>query len=404
MSPASDDRNVPGSAGDLPIEWVRLALESLYDNASLAASPLCSRYAAATAATDAIERAQALRSLLLDGIEALRPLQQGQAYAQAARDYEVLSLRYASGLSIEQIAEQLCIGGRQIYRDLRRAEDKLCELLRDRCVATPLSPGIQDQRDALQRELASLQRSQRTLDAREVVAAATAAVRMLAETRSVLLDYVAAPASVLVHATPGVLRATLTELLSGVIQVAAPASTVAIEWRRSGDRPELSITSRLSKSTLRLTQAMDSARAAGFSPTLEPLADGRHCLLLALPTALAKRVLVIEDSDSAFGLYERYLDGTGWQVVRVSDAGNAADAARQMRPGAIVLDIMMPDLDGWTILQSLRLDPDLTNTPIIICSVVYDPGLAAALGASACLAKPVSRPELVAALRQAMER
>ena len=111
---------------------------------------------------------------------------------------------------------------------------------------------------------------------------------------------------------------------------------------------------------------------------------------------------MIEDSDSAFGLYERYLDGTGWQVIHLADAQGAADMVRQVRPGAIVLDIMMPDVDGWTVLQALRLDPELAATPIIICSVVYDPGLASALGASACLAKPVSRPELVAALRQVM--
>jgi CheY-like chemotaxis protein len=403
VSSVPDERHdLPG--GDLPLEWVRLALESLYDNAALAASPLCACHAVAVAANDAVARAQALRSLLLDGIEALRPVQQGQGYAQTARDYEVLSLRYASGLSIEQIAEQLAVGGRQIYRDLRRAEDKLCELLRDRWAAPAPPRARQDQQGTMERELASLQRSQKTLDARDVLAAAIAAVRPLADARSVRLDYAAPAGPVLVHGTPGVLRAALTEVLSGAIQAAVPASTVAVELGCPAGRPQAGLTCLLEKATLRLTQAMDAARAAGLSPALAPLGDGCHRLTLPLPTPLAKRVLVVEDSDGAFGLYERYLEGTGWQAVRLTDAGDAAEAARRIRPAAIVLDIMMPDLDGWTVLQSLRLDPELAQTPVVICSVVYDPGLASALGASACLAKPVSRPELVATLRQVMER
>lgn len=397
-----DGGAVASSEGQEFAEWLRSALEALYDNASLATNPLCDRYPEIAALPDPVSRAQAMRSLLLDGIESLRPLQQVQAYAQAMRDYEVLSLRYASGLSMDQIAEQLCVGVRQVYRDLHRAEDKLVEVLRTMRHQGGLSEAEDQRQAAMQREVDSLQRSQQTLDAREAVAAAVSAVRPLADGRAIVLNYEAPPMPALARGTPGVLRTGITQLLSAVVQAAASGSTVELVLTCQGAEPSVSISYLPGGLEPHLGAAISAARTAGLVPQLRQMADGRLQMQVGLPAPLRKRILVIEDNASAVELYERYMEGTGWQVSCLPDPTKAAEVARRTRPNAIVLDIMMPELDGWTVMQALRLDPDTSSIPVIICSVVHDPGLAAALGASACLAKPVTRLELIGALRRVL--
>ncbi|MGQ9555979.1 MAG: response regulator [Anaerolineae bacterium] len=388
---------------DLTGDQVRAALEALYDSASLGSSAMAGYYPEVAALPGAVERAQALRSLLLDAIEALRPLQSAAGYAQAARDYEVLSLRYASGLSVEQVAEQLCVGARQVYRDLRRAEEKLTEILRNRHLAAHLAGLVEGRDAAMRQEVASLQHSQQTLDAREIVAAAVRAVQPLATCRYITIVYEPPVVPVLARGTPGILRTVLIQLLSSVIQ-SAGGHAVSVSLACSGGEPTVSIScSSPEEPSVGLAEAISSARLVNLNCHLQQSAGGSWQVLLHLPQPRPKRILVIEDNPSASELYERYLEGSGWQVARIENADAALEAARSQRPSAIILDIMMPQLDGWTVLQNLRMDPETANIPVIVSSVVHDPGLAEALGASACLAKPVSRLRLLTALRKVLD-
>jgi CheY-like chemotaxis protein len=202
-----------------------------------------------------------------------------------------------------------------------------------------------------------------------------------------------------VRGTPGVLRTGATRLLSGIVQASVTGSSVRVRLSFDEAEPKAGFGFWPAGSSPGLSEGVSGARAAGLALQSVQLADGSRELQLSLPAALPRRVLVIEDNASAHDLYERYLDGTGWQVVSLADARQAAEVALSSRPNAILLDIMMPELDGWTVLQALRLDPNTRRIPVIICSVIHDPGLATALGASACLAKPVTRLELLAALR-----
>jgi CheY-like chemotaxis protein len=74
--------------------------------------------------------------------------------------------------------------------------------------------------------------------------------------------------------------------------------------------------------------------------------------------------------------------------------------AHELQPAAIILDVLMPGVDGWSVLQALRSSSELRQIPVIICSVINDPELAAALGAAVSLKKPLSRLELIEALQQ----
>ncbi|MHB0876733.1 MAG: response regulator [Anaerolineae bacterium] len=385
---------------EVPIDWLREALAGLYNNAALAGSPLCALFPDVSVHGDALLRAQAMRSLLLDSVDSLRPLRQSPTSTQAERDYEVLSLRYASGMTVERIAEQLFVSVRQVYRDLRRAEERLAEAVAVRRAPKPGVAAGDGRRAAMQREVSALQHSQQTLDVREIAAGAVSAVRTLADSLSVELQGGTAGEPLLARGTPGVLRAATTRLLSGTIQAAAPGSRVTLSLACDGGEAVIAISYVPGEATPALGEAMTGALALGIVPQARQLPGGGRRLELRLAAPLPQRVLIVEDSVSSRELYERYLEGTGWQMQLCDDAREAAAAARLGHPNAIVLDIMMPELDGWSVLQALRIDPETSAIPVIVCSVMHDPGLATALGASACLAKPVSRLELVAALRR----
>ncbi|MCS7062316.1 MAG: response regulator, partial [Anaerolineae bacterium] len=74
--------------------------------------------------------------------------------------------------------------------------------------------------------------------------------------------------------------------------------------------------------------------------------------------------------------------------------------AEETTPAAIILDVMMPEVDGWQILQELRRRPLTARTPIIICSVFNNPALALSLGATRYLLKPVRRDDVLRVLAE----
>ena len=124
---------------------------------------------------------------------------------------------------------------------------------------------------------------------------------------------------------------------------------------------------------------------------------------LGLRLVRPRAVLVVEDNAGAIELYRRYLaDAPEWQLAAAVDPRVCLDMATRLRPSAIVLDIMMPQQDGWSVLQALHTHPVTRAIPVVICSVFSDPGLAEALGATAYLTKPVSRLEFLAALERCL--
>jgi PAS domain S-box-containing protein len=111
-----------------------------------------------------------------------------------------------------------------------------------------------------------------------------------------------------------------------------------------------------------------------------------------------KVILTIDDDIQVIGLYERYLHPQGYQVVPLTDPSHAVERAKQLRPYAITLDIMMPGVDGWQVLDTLKGDPDTRNIPVIICSIIEDLEKGFNLGATDYLVKPILEDDLVNAL------
>jgi CheY-like chemotaxis protein len=117
-------------------------------------------------------------------------------------------------------------------------------------------------------------------------------------------------------------------------------------------------------------------------------------------TPVRPKVLVVDDNEGLVELLERYLTGHACQVMAASSGQEGLELTQEFAPDAIILDVMMPEMDGWEFLQRLRARTHTASTPVIICSVINDPGLAYSLGASLFIPKPVSRDGVLRGLRQ----
>lgn len=112
------------------------------------------------------------------------------------------------------------------------------------------------------------------------------------------------------------------------------------------------------------------------------------------------RILVVDDDETVRDLMDRFLSKEGFSVATASGGREALKLAREWCPDAITLDVMMPDLDGWTVLAAIKGDPDLADTPVILVTILDEKTRGFALGAAEFMVKPVDRERLAATLKK----
>ncbi|MCW2599625.1 MAG: DNA-binding response regulator [Frankiales bacterium] len=111
----------------------------------------------------------------------------------------------------------------------------------------------------------------------------------------------------------------------------------------------------------------------------------------------ATRVLVVEDDPSVRGLLHTLLSAEGYDVVTASDGLAGLVKAAATRPALILLDLMMPDLGGVRVLEEVRDDPELADTPVVVVTGKVDavPGMRDLLGEERVFVKPFAVAELL---------
>jgi CheY-like chemotaxis protein len=142
--------------------------------------------------------------------------------------------------------------------------------------------------------------------------------------------------------------------------------------------------------TIRVPASLPEAKAAAeqaVRPPEPPLATLRE----AQP---GSTVLVIDDDAEAREIVERLLSRDGFVVATASSGEEGLRLAHALRPTVITLDVMMPDMDGWTVLRSLKADPELRDIPVVMLSMLDDKARGYSLGATDYLVKPVDRDRL----------
>ena len=109
---------------------------------------------------------------------------------------------------------------------------------------------------------------------------------------------------------------------------------------------------------------------------------------------LSNVILAIDDDQRVINLYERYLKPHGYQIIALNNPKEAVNRAKEVRPFAITLDIMMPEKDGWQVMQDLKNNADTRDIPIIICSILENQEKGFSMGAADYLVKPFLQEDL----------
>ena len=109
-------------------------------------------------------------------------------------------------------------------------------------------------------------------------------------------------------------------------------------------------------------------------------------------------VLVIDDDLSVHELVSRVLTKEGFRVLTAASGEEGLRLAREARPDAITLDVLMPSVDGWAVLAALKADPELAEIPVVMLTIVDDKNVGYALGAADYLTKPIDYDRLLTAL------
>ena len=135
------------------------------------------------------------------------------------------------------------------------------------------------------------------------------------------------------------------------------------------------------------TLPQQALQAQGDDATAEP-DEGRQI------------VLVVDDDAAQRDLLKRFLEREGFAVRTAADGATGVELARSLQPRAILLDVMMPQMDGWSVLSAIKSDPETERIPVVMVSFVNEPGLSEYLGAAETVQKPVEWNRL----KEVMER
>jgi CheY-like chemotaxis protein len=119
---------------------------------------------------------------------------------------------------------------------------------------------------------------------------------------------------------------------------------------------------------------------------------------IVLPASEQVPVLAIDDNKDTLALIQRFLTGTCYRFWGSTTLDEALAIARQTRPEIILIDVMMPAIDGWETMGRLRQHPLTCSVPIIVCTILAEEELALSLGARAYIRKPFSRETLLQVL------
>lgn len=390
------------------IEQLREALNHLYDPERLRKSALAARFGVA----HRFDTATALQRILIDAIAALKPPAGEPPQSPAWQVYEPLFYRYVEQLSAEEVADQLGVGTRHLRRWQTSAIEALADLLWKQYGSADWEPAAVEAPTSadptgLRQELAWLKEASGAdaTDLAEALPGILALANKLAGRHQATLAVRQAAGLPRVGLPAVALRQILLNLFSVVIPRAAagrvevsvePAAwdvRISIRCPRypSGPRPALD------DEADNLNMARQLAEVCGCRLSLAADARGFDATL-ALPALEQVPVLVIDDKADTLQLLRRYASGSRYRLITVSDPEQALEAARQAAPQVIVLDVMMPHVDGWELLGRLRENPATGATPIIVHTILAQRDLALLLGASDFLRKPVSRADFLAAL------
>jgi CheY-like chemotaxis protein len=126
------------------------------------------------------------------------------------------------------------------------------------------------------------------------------------------------------------------------------------------------------------------------------------CFCIRYPLQKQYHLLVVDDNADAIRLVQKYLEGTPYTAVGVQHASRVIASIEQEQPDLVIMDVMLPDQDGWLLLAQIRQLPTLASTPVIISTILPQEFLAVPMGANGFLRKPFTPQELLSAVERVL--
>jgi CheY-like chemotaxis protein len=156
---------------------------------------------------------------------------------------------------------------------------------------------------------------------------------------------------------------------------------------------DISVTSKPGEGSTFTIVLPDGAKSVPLAPRLD----------VAMPessSASGGTVLVVDDDPAVHDVLRLTIAREGYRLLHAYDGAEALEVARREKPDVITLDVMMPKLDGWTVLGKLKSDPALASIPVIMLTIVDERTLGYSLGAAEYMTKPIDRNRLLDLLRR----
>jgi CheY-like chemotaxis protein len=407
------------------IEHLRDALNHLRAPNQLRKSPLAGLFGVA----NRVDTFLALQSILLDAIKSLEPDANEPPQSRNWRFYEALYYRYVQQFSQQEVAHQLGISVRHLQREQNAAMEILAARLWDQLdleaklggrMAEPPAPAASKPAPSpdmaasptLDEELAWLNEtlSDDQVDLGEVLPELLELTSPLAVQHGVSIGAAIADDLPLVISPLVALNQLLLNLLGSAIRRASGQSvTVAAQAERWEVKVEIACQKSASaqpaspEGGASLTMASQLARLCRCRSSIEE-DDRSFRAALWLPALERLPVLAIEDNVDVLQMLERFTAGTPYRLIGVNEPEQALTLAQKLAPQIIVLDVMMPKINGWKLLGRLRQHPATGRIPVIISTILPQEELALSLGADAFLRKPITRRAFLAALDQQVAR
>jgi len=387
---------------------IRQALQNLHDYASLQKLPISGSLSGPNHTLD--QGVRLLRSEILAAIEQLNPPGTMPQRAKERRPYALLYGRYVQGMTTAELVEELAISMRQLSRENTRALNAVTELmwtklstqLMDNDSHTPLAPAtaLAEPVDVAQTEAEQLisQAHVDDLALPDLINGVFTTLASVAREHNISLVNRLPNDLPLIRANRVVIRQGMMGLLSYVLQRIQDGQIIIESSVAQGITLHVKAMGKYESSEpgsvgLDISQRLISSLGGRLEINATP--EYLHAEI-TLPIAEDLPVLIMDDNAGLIELFRRYLAGRGYRVFEAHVISEVIETARRVDLKLIILDVMMPEQDGWEVLQRLKEAAETQAVPVMICSVLNEPELARTLGASDYLPKPVTQDDLLA--------
>jgi len=348
------------------------------------------------------------RELIIDEIDRFKPQgKEGASLAMEWRPYHILYKRYVEGISLREISIDLSISERQLRRDNSRAFQALAGRIWDKLANDILEfntteDGSGDNQQAFDSNF-------ELLNFNDVIAGIEEVLQKRLEMDGFSLSIELDPEAIHVMSDRIITRQILISLVGYFLNFPCDQE-IQLRTEKTDRDVRVVIYSALTDTWSQAEEKdhadlLESARfwsqqVKGEIQISHP-SEGQYGniqLTFSLPQVQQHIVLVVDDQLPTQQMFRRFLNRSAYRVIGTTDPDEAVHLARQFKPSLITLDVMMPKVDGWEILQALKTDLETRDIPILVCSAWEEPELAQSLGAAGFLKKPIRQRDLLAEL------